>query len=193
VARPKPPADKPSSLLLAEAIGKLAQEGDHEGRLVELRAAQVLEAVVAALSLPSEQAAKALERAAATIHAALETKPTITDPEHKGPVAEQIRENLVAMFSDFPLGKQRKAYLLDPCDATTMASVLDVTARMVVGADRIFQHGTHEERVERWTKALTDLYSTARFKDLKSRCTAVIQACARADGYDRPANLFRSG
>jgi hypothetical protein len=193
MARPKPSAEKTPATLLAAAIRLLAHEGETEGRVVKLRAAQVLEAVAAALIAPDSPVVGALEKAAAIIQLAVRTKgtestnPTIAAHAHKGPVAELIRERLMEMFSS------RAKMVLDRNDAATMAKALDVTARMVEGSDRIFKKGEHEERVERWTQAISILFMNTSFKDdeLEKRCTAVIEACARADGYERPANLFR--
>jgi hypothetical protein len=195
MARPKPPAEKTPATLLAAAIRLLAQEGESEGRAVKLRAARVLEAVAAALLAQDSPVSEALEKAAATIQLALRTKdtesanPTIAAHGHKGPVAELIRERLMEMFSS------RAKMVLDPSDAATMAKALDVTARMVIGSDRIFKKGEHEERVERWTQAISVLFMNTSFKDdeLEKRCSAVIEACARADGYERAASLFRAG
>jgi len=195
MAHSRPPAEKTPAELLAAAIGLLLQDGENEGQVAKLRAARVLEAVAAALIAPDLPVTQALEKAAATIQLALNTKdtrstnPTIAAHEHKGPVAELIRERLMEMFSS------RATMALDRNDAATMAKALDVTARMVVGSDRIFKKDEYEARVERWTKAISALFVNTRFKDdeLEKRCTEVIEACARADGYERPASLFRGG
>jgi len=180
--RPKLAAQKTPAVLLAEAIGLLAHESEAEGHVVKLRAAQVLDAVTAALARPD--AAKALEKAAAAIHAALGTKPTIADPEQKGPVADQVRTLLIGM-----LGKRRP---LDATDPELVAKLLDVAARMVVGGGRIFKAGTHEQRVARWTGPIERLFLFKHFETLRMRCTEVIKACARADGYHGRLNdLFR--